>query len=158
MKNNLFSYNILLLSTIIGLSFPPTSTAATEEKILFHGRHPVNPLDPNEKVNPVNTPSSNRGSEINQRSIPTIKKHIKPFNAQKLPNQKKRRSFLKKKKFNSKFPCKSLNKEIIPNYVLNNSLDNPPPIIIATSFGQVLSALSGTLIFGIKKNKNGNLN
>lgn len=157
MKNNLFSYSILLLSVVIALNFLPTPTLAKEhfsrtEKITFYGRHPVNPLDPSEKVNPVNIPSQKRDPEISNRRIPLIKKHIKPDNLQKIPVQKKGKSFLKKKKFNSKFSSEPLNKETIPNYVMNSSSGFPPSNIPSTNFGQVLSAISGTLIFGIKKN------
>lgn len=157
MKNNLFRYRMLLLSVVIALNFLPSPTLAKEhfsgtEKTTFYGKHPVNPLDPSEKVNPVNTPSQKRDPEISNRRIPLIKKHIKPDNLQKLPIQKKDKSFLKKKKFNSKFSFVPLNKETIPTYIMNSSSGFPPSSIPSTNFGQVLSAISGTLIFGIKKN------
>ena len=150
-------FNLFLFAFLLG--FPQASLAIEQ------GNQPVNPLNPYQEVEPtfstdtsaevspsthVSKHTDTSSSTADEKEVP-VKKEQKPIPSEE-PKEKKKSSYLNKEKINALLEKNQRENE--------QTLPHPPTptgplpdLIVPTAHGEMLSSLSGTLIFGHKNPK-----
>ncbi|WP_311907020.1 hypothetical protein [Carnobacterium divergens] len=145
MKNKIFKNSslTLLLSNIFFIGFSLNHVSAKEalssEEPIIKKQHPVNPTNPSEKVNPIDNTYTIKYPEINKKQNPKRK-----------TIQERTVSKLKKTKFNSQYSFPPISQDMILSQSLNFT-GGTPSRLPQTHVGEVLSNLSGSILFGTKK-------